>query len=248
MIDIFMANDILEEANITYEEYDLQEKFDDFNKKYFDNKLPKVPLSWDRSKAHTGICRFMIKREDQSIYGQTISLSKLFKRDELTFDKILIHEMIHLWNSVSFKTYPEYRKNCGNDGHGHLFQERVAILSKKFGHQIPLRDDITDIESMTSKPKELDYMIVNHDHRVPMIAVFKKGALLEHIDEFFEGARYFMSRYTSVIIGRSNAWQLTAHYKGQLRFFGSKSIKFSAVDHIKDSIFPELVEMGKRIK
>jgi predicted SprT family Zn-dependent metalloprotease len=250
MIDLFEANDILEEANISFSEYNLQAKFDEFNQKYFGNKLPKVPLGWERTTRRTGVCTYYVR--DGIIKDIEIKLSKAFKRPEEHFDKVLVHEMVHLWNNVDYPNYREHTRLFGKDGHGHMFMERIAKLSKITGWDIPVKDDMTDVEEDSVKAKNIDYMLLKkketeYSKEEWLVGVYKRGVLTDRLEDAKEVAKHMFWRFDEVYVGKSNHIDFTTQYRTQMKFFNTKNFKFYSTDKV-DHMREELVEMAVRIK
>ena len=115
--------------------------------KYFKNMLPKIPVVWANLKGVGGLatCK-IITPKFKTGFGTSkyqysrispnslkIQISNTLKRSEKSIDKILIHEMIHVYFMVT--------KNF-DVGHGSKFQKMAQKISKSFGQKIPLVDVI----------------------------------------------------------------------------------------------------------
>lgn len=132
---------------ISFSRYNLKSKYNSFNSKYFKNMLPKIPVVWANLKGVAGLatCK-IITPKFKTGFGTSkyqysrispnslkIQISNTLKRSEKSIDKILIHEMIHVYFMVT--------KNF-DEGHGSKFQKLAKIISKSFGQEIPLVDVI----------------------------------------------------------------------------------------------------------
>jgi hypothetical protein len=133
----------LSERMIDAVEYDLQGKFDHYNRVCFDGELPKMPLRFASLKGLGGhcTCRFVVDPKMAKapksmrtiganiIPGSiSITLDKKYMRDEQQFDALLIHEMVHAW----FFHHNDLREN-----HGLKFLAKCKECEAKVGFAIP---------------------------------------------------------------------------------------------------------------
>ena len=97
--DIWLSQRYLNEDSVKLNKsnYNLEAKFDYWNKKAFDGQLPKVDLKWNRSKKIMGVCKAWISGSDNTMGGHTIEISNAWDRTEERFDAVLVHEMTHLF-------------------------------------------------------------------------------------------------------------------------------------------------------
>jgi hypothetical protein len=108
---------------------DLQKCFDDFNFKYFNNRLHDVVIRWSKSKTLT--------LGGEKIIGYCQCSGDIFKPNEIVISKnlfirkskwlyklILLHEMIHLDLFLS-------DKEDENNHHGPMFNREMLRLAKK---------------------------------------------------------------------------------------------------------------------
>lgn len=93
----------------------LEEKFRSFNERFFGGELP-VP-------------RFRIGRGARLLgsYGRgVLTVSAYWDVPEVEIDKVLLHEMIHLWQEQSF----------GKADHGRSFKAKAAEINSATGYDI----------------------------------------------------------------------------------------------------------------
>ena len=132
---------------ISFSKYNLKIKYNLFNLKYFKNMLPKIPVLWASLKGIGGLttCK-IITPKFKTGFGTSkyqysrispnslkIQISNALKRSEKSIDKILLHEMIHVYFMV-MKNFDE--------GHGLKFQKIAKKIGKSFGQEIPIVDTI----------------------------------------------------------------------------------------------------------
>ena len=127
------------------ESYDLQAKYDLFNSKYFEGKLPRIPLEFvDLPK---GTSAQVIGRTTGVGRGKRLipdslrlQVSTKWKRSDEALDGLLLHEMIHV-----------YFMSSGNikEQHGVYFRAMMRRISRESGIDIPLRDDDDTAELVT---------------------------------------------------------------------------------------------------
>lgn len=108
------------ELTITY----LRNKFNQFNKEFFNNELPQIEIKISRSKRQFGSYRF--KRANHYCPKETpvaILISNYYQQTGKEYCETLIHEMIHYY--LSFK-------NIGrkDDCHGYYFQKEMKRINE----------------------------------------------------------------------------------------------------------------------
>lgn len=140
--------------------YDIQAKYDDFNRKYFGGKLPRIPVEFAPLKGIGGVVKYRAKYNGpvRTVKGRLVKaaprsqihkyqtfvpgsmvlqLSNLFKRNPEDLDGILLHEMIH----VHFISIGELGEH-----HGAGFYRELRRVSVESGIQVPRKDDLDDEE------------------------------------------------------------------------------------------------------
>jgi len=85
--------------------------YDEYNKLYFGNQLPKIPVKWSRK--HTEGCGGVFHHEPMAIY-----LNPGLKGWNRLWCIVLLHEMVHV----------EQRNDAHIKDHGRKFQNRMKRL------------------------------------------------------------------------------------------------------------------------
>jgi len=133
--------------NILFEEHsvhntNLDTLYNKFNRKYFDNELPKVPISWNNNKRSGGMVKAKYNRSTGEINIISFQLSKQFKMSEEHLHGIMMHEMIHVY---LFHVGIPY--TTGKDKmHGIEFMAKLRELRKKVPFDIPVTEEVSEME------------------------------------------------------------------------------------------------------
>jgi hypothetical protein len=126
------------EISETVQAYDLETKYNTFNRAYFGGELPTIPLGFADLKRASGVVNYRTTRDHKLIDGSMrLNLSSRFKWNEEQLDSTLIHEMIHV-----------YFLNRGftREGHGIRFKAMMNKLRRETGRNITLTDTVDGIE------------------------------------------------------------------------------------------------------
>jgi len=101
----------------------LQRCFDDFNDKYFGNRLHDIELSWAATPKVDGKVVSAYSHCQEDLYkAHRIVLSKRLRYRFWMWQLVLLHEMVHL--DLDFKGVEE------PDFHGPLFNAEMLRLAK----------------------------------------------------------------------------------------------------------------------
>ncbi|MCS6873566.1 MAG: SprT-like domain-containing protein [Pyrinomonadaceae bacterium] len=79
--------------------YNLEEIFENLNKKYFDNKIPKPVIKWSSRKTYRklGCC---------SLTGKVITISKILDNEKVplyVLEYVMYHEILHIKHPASYQ-------------------------------------------------------------------------------------------------------------------------------------------------
>lgn len=112
----------------------IEKKFDEFNEKYFDSKLERIPIELWTSKRTLGQCMYRVRRTilgKKHYYDFKIRINERLDMPEDELDDVLIHEMIHL--RIFSKPY--------NDRwtHGPVFKKMMNHINERYGRHIRIR-------------------------------------------------------------------------------------------------------------
>lgn len=139
--------------------YDMKEKFDEFNRLYFENKIRQdTTFKWSKATSLGGKAKVRARRLSNNrlelVSPITIYLSNAFIRsDEKELDSLLLHEMIHA-----------YFYSIGVDeSHGRLFMAELARVSKLSGIAITKNDSNNNIDETIKPGKEIFAALLSDD-------------------------------------------------------------------------------------
>ena len=194
-----LYNKILSENHIDFSSYSLEEKYSAFNKLLFGGELPNVPIRWGTLKGVGGITKATFKRTSNikhpfdKYYGCVINpesinvvISNIVKRSENELDKVLVHEMIHVYFLYN---------NMPQEKHGIRFKAMAEKLSGIAGFQIPLTDDIevydTDLEI-----KSVGVILASKKNGEYSVALVKPQLLIDHLNDVSDYLTRFLAFYT----------------------------------------------------
>lgn len=139
MKNLFERIDVMD-TNFHYSVDWMKRKYDEFNRKYFNNQLPKninfnintmqteaAQASCQHTNAPTGVPGEM-KNGNAYIQNLTITASDYLNNiTEREAEQSLIHEMIHIWQFTQ-KPLSDW---ANNDGHGPSFQQKMNEINRK---------------------------------------------------------------------------------------------------------------------
>jgi hypothetical protein len=130
----------------------LKEKFNEYNKLYFNNKLGKCKLYFFSKNIHFfGKYVDTINKKGEIISKIYIGQNTIWTEENLK--EILVHEMIHMY----IRTV-ENKKFDGLLGHGNSFRKYCKKLKKEFGLIINIHPKFDYINK--SKPKLWEKIIL----------------------------------------------------------------------------------------
>ncbi len=145
--------------------YDLEGRFEHWNDICFDSKLElHKGICFGRTHKTTNGVTSYIKTRSEFPFAKDIKivLSNTIKYSQMILDKILIHEMIHVYFALNS------RKDVG---HGLPFRMMCYQLSKKVGFDIPEKS-ITTEPVLNGKYKEMYCILLDEgteDERFALI-------------------------------------------------------------------------------
>lgn len=117
---------IIESANLQK----IKDKYDEYNKKLFDNALPNVAIEIKKMKP-VAMVDFDLKNNKTILDSIQFSISDEFDfHEEQSLNHMMAHEMIHIDLAINNKHEKE--------GHGKLFLSRKKEIEKICGFEIPI--------------------------------------------------------------------------------------------------------------
>lgn len=105
----------------------------EFNKKYFDNSLPFVRFFINNSKTMYGYAYFLYD-ENNNIKPYSITMSNYFDESEYENKNTLLHEMIHIYEYITFPKRFAWPKAKTYNAHGMFFEMKAALINKDGWH------------------------------------------------------------------------------------------------------------------
>jgi hypothetical protein len=205
--------------------YDLQAKYDLFNRLYFNGELPRIPLGWKKMKRTGGHVAYTTtpipgvtpNRYDKNAHLKlkpdtlALYLSPEYIRDEESLDGLMMHEMIHVYEAIKGKF---------DENHGLTFLVMRRKLQELSGMKIPLTDKVDGLE-LSDKTVKPVWAAVYIDKDGGYAYALGTEKAVKGGKEEFEGAVGRWGRYNRVIAGRiaTPAWtKLAAGSKTQRSF------------------------------
>ena len=115
---------------------DLRKRYDKFNMKLFSNELPSSDeLGWKVSKKlKKATALTKAKYSGMKLISMAIEFSDRLALPDEEINKILIHEMIHVY----------FLRTKDNENHGPRFKKMAVELGSKVGLVIPITHDTSD--------------------------------------------------------------------------------------------------------
>jgi hypothetical protein len=177
-----------EPLNETQLKYDIKKRYDYFNSKLFEGKLPTdFKLRFSRSKKVGGsvITEYWVK--GRGAYKRVtdwrikeLILSTFHLRTDEQLDSILVHEMIHVWLTVNGK-HEGYNVKL----HGPEFVAKMGELQSKVPFKISLYDtpDMRGDVNHKAKMKALGVVMTLADGKPDSIIVFTEKTLRDNLEK-----------------------------------------------------------------
>lgn len=128
----------------------LREKFNEYNKEYFNGKLGKCVFSMLPSNM-TYFGMFTTKRDKNGKEYGWIRLGKRVKWDEELMKGVLLHEMVHMYNHLVEGGFAGVWPFNGLFWHGFFFKRKCRRIKRRYGFKIPVH--ITVFEPLPYKNK-----------------------------------------------------------------------------------------------
>jgi hypothetical protein len=190
--------------------------FRELNRKYFDNKVPEVPITWAGiSKAYGQAHATMIVSPNGAVKEVQLKGIKISNKYQFTpelLEKIMLHEMIHvhLMNQVPSNA-PKWlmREYAGHEGY---FQNEIRRL-KYLGVDVPLSEDIEDVPVSGQKiPASLIFITKRGEDQYSVAKLNKKylsDLTPEKEHMFFDMLRRYRWTYNNPIYAGISTSPLT---------------------------------------
>ena len=209
-------------------------KFNVFNKEYFDNSLPLPNFALIQSKTKLG--EFVACRR-YDMFGlpfvkSTINISTFYDRPEDQISTTIIHEMIHY--------YIHYRGIEDTSSHGKEWKKIANEINKKGGWDITRTsstdgcDVNSDIVRNHKKVSEITFMSFERGNTWYSFLVSKPNV------EMFQS--YLEKNFTNIVIGTVDRNQFQRYSICRKKIYAEKA----NMDEFKDKVLP-FVHITKQV-
>ena len=111
----------------------IQQKFDEFNKQFFEGKLPPLPIRLSRAKTFLGQLAYKRRKKlfgGEELYDFVLKISTRVDLPEQEVEDTIIHEMIHYYIGVN--------QLRDTSTHGQLFRQIMDEINRKGGRHITI--------------------------------------------------------------------------------------------------------------
>ena len=166
----------------------VKEKFDEFNKLIFNNKLPNIPIKIGKAKTQLGSISYKKRTTINAInyYDLKLIISYCYDLQENELEDIIIHEMIHY--------YILHLRINDTSPHGRIFQEIMQKINSRFGRNITIskrqNKAITEDAKITNSPQRQHIIctaeIPDGQHVITVIAKSRIFAFWELLPNLFK--------------------------------------------------------------
>ena len=122
----------------------IEQKFEEFNRKMFGGKLPKIPVLLSNARTFIGMCTF---RKRRTLFGNVeysdfkLRINSRIDLPESEIEDTIIHEMIHYFIA--------YHRLKDTSAHGQVFRSMMNDINERYNR------NITISHKSTKEQKEL---------------------------------------------------------------------------------------------
>lgn len=141
----------------------IEKKFDEFNRRIFGGKLPRLPIELSDAKTFLGVCVYKKRRMaggKTERFGFKLRINTRIDLTEREIEDTIIHEMIHYYIGVN------QLEDTG--AHGQLFRQMMNTINEKFGRHLTVSHRMTREQREQSIDRTPRY-------RVIAVVKFKNG-------------------------------------------------------------------------
>lgn len=213
-------------------DYDLQGRYDEFNRLYFGGELPRIPVSFKPLKTVGGKVEFSVQgqKNDPRLIrlgapkykhasmvpgSMKLVISSAYLRVPADIDAILLHEMIHVWEAAVAKVFGE--------NHAITFLNKRKELIAASGIDIPLTDSTKGLELVNAAVQAVGVILKplsggRHAYMMMTVAAVKRS--LPDIQELYQGAIQVYSVDSKLWIEKSQSLPLQRSFTNQRKSLG----------------------------
>ena len=131
----------------------VRKRYIEFNKKYFEGKLPLLPIVFRKTKNTLGSYSYRY-RPNGEVYNEKLNISIFYLRDEFYICSTILHEMIHIYQHHVLNLSPSQMRGW-RAAHGRSFQIKMNEINK-FGWKINLKADKEEQDALVASPEQVD--------------------------------------------------------------------------------------------
>ncbi len=133
----------------------VEQKFEEFNRRMFGGKLPKIPIEMSDAKTFLGKCVYKKRRKPSGkteCYDFRLKINTRADIPEQEVEDTIIHEMIHY--------YIGYNKLEDTSSHGEIFTEMMNSINQRFGRHITVSYKSSAEERAQLQDKRARYHVI----------------------------------------------------------------------------------------
>ncbi len=132
----------------------VKRRYEEFNKKYFNDELPILPVKLNASKRAAGSYGYTSYRSDPyRVENEHINVSTFYDTNEFNFCNTILHEMIHVYQINVLKLSTREMRRWAYS-HGYTFTSKMNMINK-FGWKIDTRVTEEERAEMTASPEQI---------------------------------------------------------------------------------------------
>ncbi|MDP6426354.1 MAG: SprT-like domain-containing protein [Dehalococcoidia bacterium] len=195
-VDLFWL--LLETADgVDVSTFDLKQLYRKWNDKLFNGELPEVPIVTKDLKNAGAQVKMRRFRSTGEIISQVIEFSSRYKLPPELLDKLMIHEMIHIF--LTLTGHPK-------EQHGARFKKKAKELGNKVGFEIPMKHDITGLvqTNLEKAWRKRGVILIQKTNGRSSLAVFT--------ERFFQKNLVSMIRYVEGTLWFADEIPFTAYF------------------------------------
>jgi hypothetical protein len=234
-------------------EYDLKQRYTDYNRELFSGQLPDIKIDWATLKSAGGRVLYKIMAGARPYAKSPVSgedviegthkgrkafmipgslkmqISNLYKRSDQALDALLLHEMIHVYFAVTGQF---------DEQHGPNFRSMASDLSSRVGFEVPMKDKVDGLDLMSEDTKEVGVILFDRGDRYSFSIISPKLIQQEYMVQ--SAAQYL--RRVSIYRINSKIWTKMA-MKYPVQRVINRNLKVYRLEN-KDAL-DDLLQNGK---